>query len=54
VPYYIALTATQFHSPSTSKFGENPDNTDNRTFERHCGKDNTGKFLFLMIVIMLS
>ena len=23
-PYYIALTATQFHSPSTSKFGENP------------------------------
>ena len=25
-PCYIALTATQFHSPSTSKFGENPAN----------------------------
>ena len=23
-PCYIALTATQFHSPPTSKFGENP------------------------------
>ena len=24
VPCYIALMASQFHSPSTSKFGENP------------------------------
>ena len=23
-PYYITLTATPFHSPSTAKFGENP------------------------------
>ena len=24
-PYYITLTATPFRSPSTAKFGENPD-----------------------------
>ena len=28
-PYYITLTATPSHSPSTAKFGENPEEIPN-------------------------